>query len=288
MGEATVLLELIANLVNLATSSPPSPSVPEARARLAGAMIHSEAPGTDGGMMLADAETLVAAVIFGDIARPAVAAATQRAAQYRAVAAALLDGSLLPTEPVAIQLASQVAAVKDQFAADVFHELFDEAHALDPVHFPVALRSATPRGWAQFQQNPHVRAALAKKIKSPASTRAAANSYYEKSAAILGIDPSRADRPARLQFIETHYAAAISMYQDTLLGVVERGTNLDKPKHRNAIYDMQILALTLANNEVQGKPIVIVTGDAKMQAAAAVGAGTTLIGLAQYLTLIGA
>jgi hypothetical protein len=58
------------------------------------------------------------------------------------------------------------------------------------------------------------------------------------------------------------------LYASTLLAVVGQATNLDNAKRRNAIYDMQILALAVAQNEVLGKPVLIVTGDRAMRDAA--------------------
>lgn len=274
VSQPIVLWELLANLSGGATAS--TRWVDAVRA----AVLHCWMGDSDGGGIatLADPESLICMALY-DREPDGHAAITTR--MHELATAILRDPDWHQYKPIRDHLkvlAQMNRQTESQFVGDLWTYV---VKTVDP--------SATPGDWGPVRNDPQTRSKALAFVRSDDGRLELAVNLAQMAQDLLKISESTTATKQKARWIQKRFATAIQLYGAILERIITTGCNLDKPHRRNWVWDLRIALCVGPSHTTRGRRMLLVTGDRDiLTAAEASAAADCVIGLRQYLRVLGA
>jgi len=173
-----------------------------------------------------------------------------------------------------IKLSDSVKRKKEQFVEDMRSFVIQ---SLDP--------EATD--WHPLKNNVLRRTKILKLINNDKYLRLAAVSQIFRTQLILNIHETNDEIERKAEFVYEHFKTPLMLYIEILRRIFTTGCNIDKPKRRNWIWDIQIAFCLGKGHFADDRTIVLVTKDKDIvNAAISAGIGDQVITTDKYIRIL--
>jgi hypothetical protein len=157
-----------------------------------------------------------------------------------------------------LQVLAALRERRDRVEAQFTADMIQAVKAIDP----------TASGWQPFPRDAVERKRWGQLLRRLDGFPFTAEALVRRAAAQLGIAPTDADIHPRRDWVIATYPAALHFYNGLVRKSVESGIDFSASKHVNNIWDLQLMFLAADDSTTDEVPIVLVSDEAGMAAAA--------------------